>query len=53
MNKEQILGLVRHVLTGVGGIVIANGLISEGTAVELTGILMSIIGFIWSFWSKK
>lgn len=53
MSKEQIFGLIRHGLTALGGVVITKGWMDEQTMVEATGVLMSVIGFIWSFWAKK
>jgi len=35
MNKEQVLGLVRHILTFVGGILVAKGLATEENAIVL------------------
>lgn len=53
MNKEQVLGLVRHVLTFVGGIYIAKGLVDEGTASEVIGAIITLVGSVWSVVSKK
>lgn len=53
MNKEQVLGLLRHVLTFVGGILIAKGTIDEATATELVGGLITVIGGVWSVLTKK
>ena len=53
MNKEQVLGLLRHVLTFVGGILIAKGSIDETTATELVGGLITVIGGVWSVLTKK
>ena len=53
MNKEQVLGLLRHVLTFVGGILIAKGLVDEGQVTELAGGLMTIVGTVWSIVAKK
>lgn len=53
MNKEQVLGLLRHVLTFVGGVVIAKGLVDEGQVTELIGGVMTLVGTIWSVWAKK
>lgn len=53
MNKEQIMGLVRHILTFVGGIIVANGVASETITTDLVGGLMTVIGSVWSILSKK
>ena len=51
--KEQILGLIRHILTFAGGIVVAKGLIDQTQEMELIGAVIAIIGSIWSVVSKK
>jgi len=53
MNKEQIMGLVRHVLTFVGGILVAKGLATAEMQAELVGGIMTVIGAAWSILSKK
>ena len=52
MNKEQILGIVRHVLTFVGGFLITKGLVDETFVTEIVGALSTIIGSVWSFIAK-
>ena len=52
MNKEQILGIVRHVLTFVGGFLITKGLVDETFVTEIVGALSTIIGSVWSFFAK-
>ena len=53
MNKEQVLGLVRHVLTFVGGILITKGLLDVSTSTEIIGATVTLIGSIWSVVVKK
>jgi len=53
MNKEKVLGLLRHTLTFVGGILIAKGLVDETMLAELVGGLITIIGGVWSVLNKK
>lgn len=53
MKKDQILGLIRHLLTFVGGLAIAKGLIDESQQTELVGALCTLIGSIWSVLAKK
>lgn len=49
MNKEQILGFVRHILTFGGGIAVGQGWLSEEMMMQLVGAGVTIIGFVWSF----
>ena len=51
--KEQTLGLIRHALTFVGGIIVAKGLVDESLIQEVVGAAMTILGAAWSILSKK
>jgi hypothetical protein len=53
MTKEQIQGLVRHLLTFVGGIVVMKGLATEAVVQELIGAALTIFGTVWSIASKQ
>jgi len=53
MNQEQIFGVIRHVFTAVGGIVIAQGYISDSMYTELSGAVLTLIGVVWSITAKK
>jgi len=53
MNKEQILGLIRHILTIAGGALVTRGITDDATSTELVGAVVTIIGIIWSIASKK
>jgi hypothetical protein len=52
MNKEQVLGIVRHTLTFVGGLWVMKGVIEESMSNEIVGGLMTAIGGIWSIIDK-
>lgn len=52
MNKDQILGIIRHALTFVGGILVTKGLIDDGMVTELVGGAVTLIGGIWSVIAK-
>lgn len=53
LTKEQILGIARHALTFIGGILIMKGLIDEGTWTELSGGALTLAGTIWSVIAKR
>jgi hypothetical protein len=53
MTKEQIQGIVRHVLTFVGGILVIQGVIEESLLNELIGGVVALSGTLWSIFSKK
>ncbi len=53
MNKEQVVGLLRHVFTFGGGFLVTNGLLDSEMLGELIGGLLSVIGVVWSIVDKK
>jgi hypothetical protein len=53
LTKDQLLGIVRHSLTFIGGILIMKGLVEESTFAEITGGVLSLTGAIWSIINKK
>ena len=53
LTKEQILGIVRHTLTFVGGIVVMKGLVDEAVVTEIIGGVMTLAGTIWSIVDKN
>ena len=53
MTKEQILGIVRHALTFVGGVLITLGVIDEAVFTELSGAALTLVGSIWSVIAKN
>lgn len=48
MNKEQVLGVVRHVLTFGGGYVVAKGFLDEATMTAVVGAIITLGGALWS-----
>jgi len=53
MNKEQVLGIVRHGLTFFGGVLLTKGLVDEQMWSELSGSLITLIGGVWSIIIKS
>jgi hypothetical protein len=53
MTKEKVLGIVRHTLTFVGGVIVAKGFIQETASEELIGGIMTLIGVLWSIIDKN
>jgi hypothetical protein len=51
--KDQLLGLIRHALTFVGGIIVAKGLVDESLSEEVIGGVMTLVGAVWSIVNKK
>jgi len=53
LTKEQLLGIIRHTLTFVGGIVVARGLVDETLVTEIIGGVLTLTGAIWSIIDKN
>lgn len=53
MNKEKVMGVVRHVLTFGGGYIVARGWLDEGTVAELVGATVTIVGVVWSYFAPE
>ena len=52
LTKDQVLGIIRHTLTFIGGIVVAKGLVDESTVTEIIGGVLTLTGAIWSIVAK-
>ena len=53
LTKEQILGIVRHGLTFVGGILVMKGLLDEPIWAEISGSVIALTGGVWSIIDKS
>ena len=53
MTGEQIQGLVRHLLTTLGGFAVAAGHIDNETMLAAAGAVATIVGVVWSFMAKR
>lgn len=53
MNKQSILGIVRHILTFAGGYVAAKGIVDQAMVNEAIGAIMTIVGIAWSVADKR
>jgi flagellar motor component MotA len=53
MDKNQLLGMVRHALTFIGGMLIMKGTIDATEWAEMSGSLIAVVGGIWSIMDKK
>tara|TARA_R110000868_G_scaffold355367_1_gene616862 strand:+ start:126 stop:299 length:174 start_codon:yes stop_codon:yes gene_type:complete len=53
MTQEMILGVARHVLTALGGVLIAKGVLDAGVVEQVIGAVISLAGVAWSIWAKK
>lgn len=53
MSKEQVLGIVRHGLTFVGGLLVTKGLMDVDMVQEVMGAVITLVGAVWSVIVKK
>lgn len=53
MNKDMILGLVRHLLTFGGGYLVAANLADVSIVNEGVGAIISLVGIAWSIYEKR
>ncbi len=52
MKRDKIFGIIRHILTFAGGIIVLNGHIDDSMLQEIIGASMSIIGLVASIFDK-
>jgi hypothetical protein len=52
LNKEQVLSIIRYVLTAVGIILVTKGVTDDGTYTIITGAVLSAVSGIWSVLDK-
>lgn len=53
MNKEQFLGILRHSLTFLGGILVLRGNLDNDGLEQIIGSTVTLVGLVWSYWIKK
>jgi hypothetical protein len=53
LTKEQWLGILRHTLTFAGGVAVTVGYLDATIVAEISGLIMSLVGALWSILSKK
>lgn len=53
MNQEQLLGLIRHILTIIGTTLITKGSIDESSWTLITGSTLSLAAILWSVFAKS
>jgi len=53
LTKEQLLGIVRHAVTFIGGILVMKGLIDDSLVQEILSGATTLAGAIWSVVDKN
>jgi len=52
-KKTKLLGIIRHLLTFGGGIAVTLGHLDEAVLQEIIGLIVTLIGVVWSVFDKK
>jgi hypothetical protein len=52
-TKEQVMGVVRHILTAGGGYFVGQGLLTGDMMVEIVAGVVTLVGVVWSVWNKR
>lgn len=53
MNRDTLLGILRHFLTVAGGGLVANGTTTSSELEQGIGAILTLVGIAWSIWSKR
>lgn len=52
-TQAQVLGIVRHLLTFAGGLIVAKGVADAATVETIVGSVATLVGAVWSILAKK
>jgi hypothetical protein len=52
MSQDDILGVVRHVLTTLGGALVTDGILTSSQLQDGVGAIIVIAGVVWSLINK-
>lgn len=53
LNESQWLGVVRHLLSAIGGVAVYNGVVTEDEAASILGCSLTLFAAIWSILTKQ
>jgi hypothetical protein len=53
MKQTQLLGILRHALSAIGGFAIYKGHIDAQDAEQLIGLIITLFAAVWSIWEKR
>lgn len=53
LTQDQFLGVVRAVLSGVGGVLVSMGWMADAGWQQIAGVAVVIATSVWSVVSKK
>lgn len=52
MSKDQVISIVRHVLSVVGGLLLAYGVAQDSLITNVSGVVLGLVSIIWSIKDK-
>jgi hypothetical protein len=52
MNRDDVLAILRHVLTTAGGALVSDGILTSSQLQDGVGALVVIVGIAWSLVNK-
>lgn len=52
MTREDVLAVIRHLLTSAGGALVANGVLTAAQLQDGVGAVIVLIGIGWSLFNK-
>ena len=53
MKSDEVGGIVRALISALGGYLVGKGLVDSATATTVGGAAATIIVAAWSVWSKR
>ena len=53
MNVQEVMGVVRAVLSGVGGILVTKGFLGSSDMEIIVGAVVSVATVVWSVLQKR
>lgn len=53
MNKEQINGIVRHIVGGIGAYLVGRGKLDPEQVELYVGLALAALAVFWSYQAKK
>ena len=52
-DNKPIFGVIRHILTSVGGYFVGTGIVDAATVEAIVGGVLAVAGVAWSLIEKK
>lgn len=53
MNYDQVYGVVRHLISALGGFAVYKGVVTEDEAASVVGCSLTLFAAIWSILTKQ